>query len=122
MAKAKARKKPEPGGMSEWEEQWSKDFCNALYTELRYNPDPAIKEFEPMTFHLGERISYKPDFMHIEAETGTIIFVEVKGSRFQRGYQTTLNKVKWASQKFPQFVWIMAVWNREEDKWDLREL
>ena len=60
--------------------------------EDHYHIKVVEMTYEPETFNIpGAR--YTPDFRIIMA-TGQIVFVEVKGSKKQRGYVTTRTKLR----------------------------
>ena len=73
---------------------------------FEYGEAVVLTMYEPMAFYLpGGR--YKPDFMHI-LESGSILFVEVKGSTKQRGYRDSRAKLRAAAEVFPFFYWCMS--------------
>ena len=56
---------------------------------------------------------YTPDFMAI-LEDGRVVFVEVKGSRKQKGYRDARSKLRAAAEIYKMFTWIECV---EQDGW-----
>lgn len=63
----------------------------------------VLTMYEPLSFNLpGSR--YTPDFLHILAD-GEQCFVEVKGSKSQRGYRDARAKLRAAADVFPFYSW-----------------
>jgi|GEM_PF-5088163 len=56
---------------------------------------------------------YTPDWLCL-LETGMVVFVEVKGSKRQKGYRDARSKLRAAAAMYPWFTWCEAV---EEDGW-----
>jgi len=56
---------------------------------------------------------YTPDWMAILG-TGMVVFVEVKGSRKQKGYRDARSKLRAAAEIYSAFVWCECV---EQDGW-----
>ena len=75
-------------------------------------------QYEPITFHIPGG-NYTPDFMHI-TESGRIYFVEVKGSRHQKGYRDARSKLRAAAEVFPWFTFIEA--RKENNAWELERI
>lgn len=74
------------------------DFAAEL--ELRRRADEILLwEYEPMSFRLGERLFYTPDFM-VLTQTREMILYEVKGSWKAQGASRSRVKVKALAAKF----------------------
>lgn len=66
--------------------------------------DVALLAYEPVTFNLpGGR--YTPDFQAIMSD-GSIVFIEVKGGKRQRGYRDARSKLRAAAALWPCYLWI----------------
>ena len=63
----------------------------------------VLTMYEPVTFHIPGS-NYTPDFLHILAD-GEQCFVEVKGSKAQRGYRDARAKLRAAADVFPFYSW-----------------
>ena len=61
---------------------------------------------------------YMPDFLCVMSQ-GQIIFVEVKGSKKQKGYRDARSKLRAAAEIYPFFSWVEVV---EEDNWRVEVL
>jgi len=66
--------------------------------------------YEPMRFRVPGG-HYTPDFGAV-LEDGRMVFVEVKGSRKQKGYRDARSKLRAAAEWYAMFTWIEVV---EED-------
>ena len=56
---------------------------------------------------------YTPDF-EAWLEDGTTVYVEVKGSKRQKGYRDSRSKLRAAAEVYPMFTWIQVV---ESEGW-----
>lgn len=72
-------------------------------------------EFEAITFRLGDRVRYTPDFL-VELPNRVIEIHEVKGAYI---WEDARVKVKVAAAKFP-FKFILAQWKKGQ--WDIAEI
>lgn len=70
--------------------------------------------YEGVTFIVGS-LKYTPDFMHM-TQSGKIIFVEVKDSRFGRSYQASITRLKATAAKFAMFIFYEVI--MKKDGWD----
>lgn len=92
----------------------------AFFARLARNLPQLVPEFEgyavervlyeAKTFHIGN-VKYTPDFnvVLVSPEHGVsklLVNVEVKGSKRQRGYETTRAKLKIAAAMFPEYKWV----------------
>lgn len=109
MRKAKAvkPKRAESIYKSKVEEAWAENGGRAISTEFGQEVEPEVF-YEPFVMRVAERLRYIPDFLHI-LEDGSIVLVEVKGSEFQRGFRSSLNKVKMVAKLYPMFYYIIAI-------------
>lgn len=79
----------------------------------------AVMTYEPETFNVpGGR--YTPDFRCILAD-GRIIFVEIKGSKLEKGYRDARAKLRAAAALNPWYTWYEVIccqgaWNVERIK------
>ena len=95
----------EPTYKSNQEAEYAK--IGALLIADEFGQPVVLTMYEPMAFYIpGGR--YKPDFMHI-LENGEIVFVEVKGSKKQRGYVSSRQKLRAAAEVFHFFHWCMCI-------------
>lgn len=80
---------------------------------------------EPCQFRAGQ-IRYTPDFLHVLAgDRREHVFVEVKASSHQRGYQYSLTRLKAAAQTFFSFRFFIAVavWDgKAVSGWKIKEI
>lgn len=76
--------------------------------------------YEPCSWRLpGGR--YTPDFYAI-LEDGRVVFIEVKGSRQQRGYRDAMSKLRAAAALHPEFVWCECLVGQNGRKLELEVL
>lgn len=61
-------------------------------------------DYEPETFNLPGG-KYTPDFRMIMSDCG-IVFVEIKGSRYQHGYRDARSKLRAAAFLNPMYTWV----------------
>lgn len=94
-----------PEYKSRTEAEWARVGDLILMDE--FQKQVVVQMYEPVAFYVPSG-RYKPDFMHI-LEDGTMIFVEVKGSKKQKGYRSSRQKLREAANVFPMFTWVMAV-------------
>lgn len=119
MDKAQVRPVSEKTKMTKVELAWADEFQEILPQALPY-VFMDFCEFEPVMFRIADRLNYTPDFMHI-TEDGYIVFVEVKASKFQKGYQYSVSRMKACAQKFPMFYWVIVVRGKRSDGgWEAR--
>lgn len=73
--------------------------------------------FEGITFKLGVRCRYTPDFAVFPAE-GALILYDVKGRKGDRYYakDDALVKIKTAATIYPGFIWAIT-WQGKDGKW-----
>ena len=93
------------------EEAWAGYGSMVLLGELGQHT--AVMLYEPMSFRLPGG-SYLPDFMHL-LEDGRIVYVEIKGSKHQKGYRDARSKLRAAAELHPWFTWIEA--RQERGSW-----
>jgi hypothetical protein len=77
----------------------------------------ALSLYHPLTFHVPGG-AYTPDFLHILAEDGALVAVEVKAlivdgagknnSRAQRGYRDARTKLRAAADVYRWLIWYEA--------------
>jgi len=105
-----------PKYKSKNESDWATFGSMILFAELQ--TATQWQGYEPVTFNIpGGR--YKPDFMHVLAD-GRIAWVEVKGSKKQRGYRESRSKLRAAASIHPWFIWIEAI--GEYMSWEIETL
>lgn len=92
-------------GRSTHENQWQRIGASVLSQEIG---SPVIWEgYEWIAFRVPGGI-YTPDFMYI-FENGEIAFTEVKGSKRQKGYVTTRQKLRATATLNPWFYFFEVV-------------
>ena len=69
--------------------------------------------YEPITFNLAGN-KYTPDFMHL-TDRGEVVFVEIKGSKRQRGYRDARSKLRLAKATHPWFTFVECI--GRSDNW-----
>jgi len=79
--------------------------------------DVMVMLYEPMRFKIPGG-NYTPDFLAVCAD-GTMILVEIKGSRKQRNYRDARSKLRAARATYPYFTWCEVV---EQDGWKVEVL
>lgn len=89
---------------SKSEEDWAKIGKAMMEDDLR--KPVVLWAYEPVTFNLPGN-KYTPDFWYLMND-GTLVFVEVKGSRRQKNYRDSRSKLRMASKIHPYFMWYMA--------------
>lgn len=92
-------------GRSSHEMQW-RGVGSALLEDELGSP-VAWSGYEWLTFRIPGGL-YTPDFMYI-FENGEFAFVEVKGSKKQRGYVSTRQKIRASASLNPWFYFFEAV-------------
>ena len=117
MTNAKIAREYDPEEkMSKAEAEWYRIGVS----ELRRAMEILTKEvyYEPVTLKFG-RLAYTPDFMHITLNN-EIIFVEVKASRYQRGFDKTMVKIKAMAAAYPFFRYFTAL--QINGGWNIKEM
>ena len=81
--------------------------------------DVAVMTYEPEAFNLPGG-HYTPDFRCILTD-GRIVFIEIKGSREQKGYRDARSKLRAAAALNPWYTWYEVIccrgqWNVERIK------
>ena len=105
MQRAKANLPLSDGYRSDAERSWAASGNHYLLSH--YGVTVVKTYYEPFTVNLpGGR--YTPDFMHILGN-GQIVFVEIKGSKAQKGYRDARSKLRAAAELHPWADWIEAV-------------
>jgi len=89
---------------SRWERAFA-TFGKAILEQDSGSPVIAL-DYEYETFNLPGG-SYTPDFRAI-LDDGTIIFIEVKASKFQKNYRDARSKLRAAQELNPYYVWMEA--------------
>ena len=104
---------------SVYEEIWASEGA-LLIADLFITP-VAITLYEPISFHVpGGR--YTPDFQHI-LQTGEIVFVEIKATRFQKNFRDAHSKLRAAAEVYPYYHWILAFApHRTTPAWSLEQI
>lgn len=64
-------------------------------------------DYEPVTWNLPGN-KYTPDFCALFID-GSVMFIEVKGSRKQRGYRDARSKLREAAAMYPEYTWVEAI-------------
>ena len=105
MTRAVAKIPRTDGYRSDAERAWANQ--GAHYLAMEYACPVAVTYYEPFTIKLPGG-KYTPDFLHILAN-GTIVFVEIKGSRKQPNYRDARSKLRAAAEIHPWADWIEAV-------------
>lgn len=67
----------------------------------------VLTMYEPMTFRLPGG-KYTPDFLHL-LQSGTHVFVEVKGSKKQKNYRDARSKLRAAAEMYSFYSWCMVI-------------
>lgn len=106
-----------PKYKSKSEEDWAEHGIMIL--ELEKGLDTVWQVYEPATFKLPGN-SYTPDFMHLLV-SGEIVWVEVKGSKYQKNYRNARSKLRAAAAIFPFWIWIEAVGSEMDWKLEVIE-
>jgi len=85
---------------------------------LSLNADPMFADFDVVATMLYEwqsfklpGASYTPDFLCI-MQSGTLVYIEVKESKFQGSYRDSRSKLRAAAALNPWFYFVMAVWKK----------
>ena len=68
---------------------------------------PILTKYEPMKFSIPSGV-YTPDFLH-QLPDLTLLFIEVKGSKKQKGYARARAALKNATTIYPLFRWAEVV-------------
>jgi hypothetical protein len=105
--KGKAKHKPRPAHTPGKMNKTEQEFAH----KLSAMDDVLYWQFEALTFKLGHRCTYTPDFIAVTQDE--IRVYEVKGGFIR---EDAMVKFKSAADKFPQFRWIMAQKKRGEWK------
>ena len=96
---------------SETEREWA-EGNGMLYVSLEFDGARVLRmDYEPETFNLPGG-SYTPDFRCI-LETGQVIFVEIKGSKKQKGYRDARSKLRAAAELNPMYTFVVAVGGKD---------
>jgi hypothetical protein len=99
QGKRRSRKRKPSGYRSELEAEF------ARYLEAAKSSGAVLAwQYEALTFHLGERASYTPDFLVLYPD-GELELVEVKG--WTQNLRDSRTKWKWAAECSP---WATFVW------------
>ena len=78
-----------------------------LWLQSRFATPVAVLLYEACKWKLPGGW-YTPDFMAV-LDDGRVVFVEVKGSRKQRGYRDARSKLRAAAELYPMFVWCETI-------------
>lgn len=113
---ARARKVKPADSMSGPEHLWQEGGKKILFEKFGF--DTEAMTYEPMTFKSGN-IRYTPDFMHI-CSNGEVVFIEVKGSRFQKSYAYSRTRARATANANPWFYFYEAICN--DGEWEVVEL
>ena len=105
-----------PKYRSRVEEIWSR--IGTAYIEDFYSTGVLRQDYEPFTLNLPGPIKYTPDFFYV-LEDGRAIFAEIKNSKKNKGFATTLNKLKTASAIYPYFYYVMVTM---EGGWKIKRI
>ena len=103
--------------MSRYEKWWTNERAEAL-AKIGVVPIGQI-EFEPVVFTTQTEVRYTPDFMEVDANTGHILFVEVKASKKQRFFHYSMTRMKAVAAEFHWFVWVLAIKGKKDAEWTL---
>ena len=105
MTTARAKLPISDGYRSDAERSWAASGNHYL---LAHYGTPVVKTYyEPFVVNLPGG-KYTPDFMHLMSN-GLVVFVEIKGSKAQRGYRDARSKLRAAAALHPWADWIEAV-------------
>lgn len=102
------------------EREWEREGWMLLLPVLERDPAERVllTLYEPLTLNLpGGR--YTPDYLHI-LSSGEQIFVEIKGSKKQKGYRDARSKLRAAAEVFPFWTFVEAMGGR--DGWEIEEV
>jgi hypothetical protein len=94
---------------------------------LLLNDDPMLKSAKVHTlFYEGISFavpggSYKPDF-DVFMSDGGVVFVEIKESKFAKGYRDSRSKLRAVASLFPMFHFMMARYKRSNGTWDIEHI
>lgn len=105
-----------PKYRSRVEEIWS--VVGRMYIQDYFDGWILRQDYEPFTLNLPGPIKYTPDFFYI-LEDGRAIFAEVKKSKKNKGFATTLNKLKTASEIYPYFYYVLVTM---EGGWKIKRI
>lgn len=94
-----------PKYKSKAEETWAVYGDALLKDEM--GSDCRLQMYEPLRFKIPGGW-YKPDFLHLMSD-GTIVLVEVKGSKKQRGYRSSRQKLRAAAEIYPFWRWLQVI-------------
>lgn len=100
-----------PKYKSNAEREWA-SLGNAILQD-HFDTPVAYQHYEPVRFAIPGG-KYTPDFLHV-LEDGRIVFVEVKGSKKQRGYRSSRQKLRAAAEMYPFFTWVQAIGGTVEE-------
>jgi hypothetical protein len=92
------------------ERDWAR--LGALILSNEFGELVLLTLYEPVTLRLPGG-SYRPDFLHI-LEDGRTLFVEVKGSKKQKGYRDARSKLRAAAEIFSFWTFCEARGGGEE--------
>ena len=70
--------------------------------------------YEPQRFKIPGG-HYTPDWLALMSD-GRVVYVEVKGSKRQKGYRAARSKVRAAQEIYPMFTWVEVV---ESEGWSV---
>lgn len=105
-----------PSYDSKIEETWAS--IGKIYIEDYFKTEIIRQDYSLITFNLPGKIKYTPDFSYVLAD-GHIVICEVKNSRRNKGYRTTINKLKTIQSLFPFFVYIETI---AELGWEIKAI
>ena len=105
-----------PKYRSKVEEEWSN--IGTIYIQEFFGVPVLRQDYEAITLHLPGELKYTPDFLYILANSN-IILAEIKKSRKNKGYRTTLNKLKTATVIYPYFIYIEVI---KDEGWKIRRI
>ncbi len=102
---------------SETEVRWHNEGEEVLERHLGLRT--TSKLYEAVTFNVGGKFKYTPDFMHY-LEDRTMVFVEVKTSRYAHGFASSQVRLKATAAEFQMFRFFLALATKEG--FDLTEI
>ncbi len=105
-----------PRMRSQLEQNWW-NFGHIYINELA-NERVSVTLYEPVSFKLPGG-SYTPDFLHI-TEKGQMFFVEIKGSKHQKGYRDARSKLRAAAELHPWFTFLEV--RQENGDWTVERI
>lgn len=105
-----------PSYQSKVEEEWANS--GEIYMQEHFGIPVLRQDYEPLTLNLPGGIKYKPDFLYI-LDNFNIVLAEIKNSRKNKGYRTTLNKLKTAAEIYPYFIYIEVI---KDEGWKIRRI